>query len=43
MGRGFISGVSQAGHRRLAIIDLSDNAHQPMTNEDGTDLAGIQW
>jgi len=23
-------------HRRLAIIDLSDNAHQPMTNEDGT-------
>jgi asparagine synthase (glutamine-hydrolysing) len=24
------------GHRRLAIIDLSDNALQPMTNEDGT-------
>jgi asparagine synthase (glutamine-hydrolysing) len=23
-------------HRRLAIIDLSDNARQPMTNEDGT-------
>lgn len=24
------------GHRRLAIIDLSANANQPMTNEDGT-------
>ena len=23
-------------HRRLSIIDLSDAAHQPMTNEDGT-------
>jgi asparagine synthase (glutamine-hydrolysing) len=23
-------------HRRLAIIDLSDDARQPMTNEDGT-------
>jgi len=23
-------------HRRLSIIDLSDNARQPMTNEDGT-------
>jgi asparagine synthase (glutamine-hydrolysing) len=23
-------------HRRLAIIDLSDNARQPITNEDGT-------
>ena len=23
-------------HRRLAIIDLSDEGHQPMTNEDGT-------
>jgi len=23
------------GHRRLSIIDLSDNAHQPMSNEDG--------
>src|SRR6266849_2848647 len=24
------------GHRRLSIIDLSDAAAQPMTNEDGT-------
>ena len=24
------------GSRRLAILDLSDRAHQPMTNEDGT-------
>ncbi len=24
------------GHRRLSIIDLSPNGHQPMTNEDGT-------
>ncbi len=24
------------GHRRLAIIDLSDSAAQPMSNEDGT-------
>jgi asparagine synthase (glutamine-hydrolysing) len=24
------------GHRRLSIIDLSDFAHQPMSNEDGT-------
>jgi asparagine synthase (glutamine-hydrolysing) len=24
------------GHRRLSIIDLSDSAAQPMTNEDGT-------
>lgn len=24
------------GHRRLSIIDLSDNASQPMTNEDGS-------
>ena len=24
------------GHRRLAIVDLSDDGRQPMTNEDGT-------
>ena len=24
------------GHRRLAIIDLSPDGHQPMTNEDRT-------
>ena len=24
------------GHRRLSIIDLSEAAHQPMSNEDGT-------
>jgi asparagine synthase (glutamine-hydrolysing) len=24
------------GHRRLSIIDLSSNGHQPMTNEDGS-------
>ena len=24
------------GHRRLSIIDLSEIAHQPMSNEDGT-------
>jgi asparagine synthase (glutamine-hydrolysing) len=24
------------GHRRLSVIDLSHNGHQPMSNEDGT-------
>ncbi|MFQ6674683.1 MAG: hypothetical protein ACE5GH_07900, partial [Fidelibacterota bacterium] len=24
------------GHRRLAVIDLSENGRQPMANEDGT-------
>ena len=24
------------GHRRLSVIDLSPNGHQPMSNEDGT-------
>src|SRR5207245_10127714 len=24
------------GHTRLAIIDLSESGHQPMTNEDGS-------
>jgi asparagine synthase (glutamine-hydrolysing) len=29
-------GLVALGHRRLAILDLSENAAQPMTNEDGT-------
>ena len=29
------------GHRRLSIIDLS-TGDQPLTNEDGTDLGGLQ-
>ncbi len=34
-GKGFPTGPAVAlGHRRLAIIDLSTNASQPMTNED---------
>jgi asparagine synthase (glutamine-hydrolysing) len=34
----FISGDGRVGlgHRRLSIIDLSNNASQPMANEDGT-------
>ena len=31
-----LSGCTGLVHRRLAIIDLSDDARQPMTNEDGT-------
>jgi asparagine synthase (glutamine-hydrolysing) len=30
------SGKAALGFRRLSIIDLSSNGHQPMTNEDGS-------
>lgn len=29
-------GLASLGHRRLAVIDLSENAAQPMGNEDGS-------
>lgn len=32
----YIHGSVGLAHRRLAIIDLSEDARQPMTNEDGT-------
>ncbi len=32
----YIKGCIALAHRRLAIIDLSSNACQPMTNEDGS-------
>lgn len=32
----YIDGNVGLGHRRLSIIDLSPNGHQPMTNEDGS-------
>jgi asparagine synthase (glutamine-hydrolysing) len=32
----YVSGRIGLAHRRLAIIDLSDDAHQPMANEDGS-------
>ncbi len=32
----FFSGPVGLAHRRLAIIDLSDEGRQPMTNEDGS-------
>lgn len=35
--RGFFhDGMVSLGHRRLSIIDLSADANQPMSNEDGT-------
>jgi len=32
----FPEGTGALGHRRLSIIDLSENGMQPMTNEDGS-------
>jgi asparagine synthase (glutamine-hydrolysing) len=32
----YIDGNVGLGHRRLSIIDLSSDGHQPMCNEDGT-------
>ncbi|MFC1825836.1 asparagine synthase (glutamine-hydrolyzing) [Thermodesulfobacteriota bacterium] len=32
----YVNGSVGLGHRRLSVIDLSDAAHQPMGNEDGT-------
>ena len=32
----YISGRIGLAHRRLAIIDLSDDARQPIANEDGS-------
>src|SRR5574337_1830219 len=32
----YVRGPVGLGHRRLAIIDLSDDARQPMANEDGS-------
>ena len=31
-----VDGAVALGHRRLSIIDLSDAAHEPISNEDGT-------
>ena len=31
----WFSGRVALGHRRLSVIDLSANGHQPMSNEDG--------
>jgi len=32
----YLNGCIGLGHQRLSIIDLSDAAHQPMTNEEGS-------
>jgi len=32
----YFSDVAALGHNRLAVIDLSNAGHQPMTNEDGS-------
>src|SRR5687768_3902380 len=32
----YVDGPVGVGHRRLGIIDLSDAASQPLSNEDGT-------
>ena len=32
----YIGGSIGLGHRRIKIIDLSENGRQPMSNEDGT-------
>jgi asparagine synthase (glutamine-hydrolysing) len=32
----FVEGPIALGHRRLSIIDLSDDGNQPMANEDGS-------
>ncbi|HTB75358.1 MAG TPA: asparagine synthetase B, partial [Polyangiaceae bacterium] len=34
--RTWTRGRAVLGHRRLSIIDLSPEAHQPLLNEDGT-------
>ena len=32
----YVKNTIGLGHRRLSVIDLSEAAHQPMSNEDGT-------
>ena len=38
-----LDGPVALGHRRLKIIDLTEAAAEPMTNEDGSLLARVQW